>query len=530
MRLLSLQIDGFFNLRKLSIDFDAGGMTTVLLGPNGSGKSYLLEAIARIFKHIDLDLPPPPFSFSLRYIISNQEITLGGCNSEWTLSVDRESLTRSAFQRRKTDLLPDTIFAYYSGDNDRLEDVFYEHQQIYYRSLLNDRYDDAFKSVNLSDRRLFYARPVHGVLALLALFAEGEKRVLELLKEMIGIREFHSAMLLLRRPWYAKGQTAKDSANFWGAAGRPGRAVRMAAKNAFFPMQLTESARSDYRSQNKVQSQHALYLRNKESLSEFRANFQSDLEFFEELESIDISDLYRWVQVWVTREGADDGDVSYGSLSEGERQLLMVLGLMRLSRNKSVLFLLDEPDTHLNPRWQYQYHKLIDEWSSASGDRCHILMTTHNPLIVGSLHRDQVRILSTAEDQTVTAQPPVDDPIVMGIEGLLKSELFGLRTTLSPDVVKKIDRHFQLLANENRGTDEDKELRNLAVELNEMGVALTHPNPYFEAFAKAMAKRQPKRDVDLSAEEITEQANLADEILAELLSEEAASKPDLDAY
>lgn len=525
MRLRSLKVDGFYNLRGLSVDFDADGMTTVLLGPNGSGKSYLLEAIARIFKHIDLNSPPPAFSFELRYTIAGHQVTLASKSKEWTLIVDDETLNRKSFNQRKDELLPDTIFAYYSGDNDRLEDVFYEHQQNYYRTLLNDRYDDAFKSADISDRRLFYARSVHGVLALLALLAEGEKRVLGLLKEMIGVSEFHSALLLLRRPWYAKGKTAKDSANFWGAAGRPGRAVRIAAKHAFFPMQLTAAAQNDYRSQNKAQSQHALYFRNSEALGDFRANFQSDLEFFEELESIDISDLYRWVQVWVTREGVDDGDVSYGSLSEGERQLLMVLGLMRLSREKNVLFLLDEPDTHLNPRWQYQYHKLIKEWSGASGDRCHILMTTHNPLIVGNLHKEQVRVLATSDDQTVTAEPPVDDPIVMGIEGLLKSELFGLRTTLSPEVVKKIDRHLELLANERRSKAQDKKLRELGIELNELGVALSHPNPYFEAFAKAMSRRQPERSQNLTAKEITEQAELADEILDEILKEEA----DIDA-
>ncbi len=151
-------------------------------------------------------------------------------------------------------------------------------------------------------------------------------------------------------------------------------------------------------------------------------------------------------------------------------------------------------------------------------------MTTHNPLIVGNLHKEQVRVLARSGNQTFTAEPPIDDPIVMGIEGLLKSELFGLRTTLSPQVVAKIDRHLELLANEHRTDTEAKELRGLAVELNELGVALSHPNPYFEAFAKAMSKRQPKRDLDLTAEEIAEQAELADEILDELLAEEEASE------
>ena len=37
----------------------------------------------------------------------------------------------------------------------------------------------------------------------------------------------------------------------------------------------------------------------------------------------------------------------------------MVLGLTRISRGKRVLFLLDEPDTDLNPAWQLDYLKLI---------------------------------------------------------------------------------------------------------------------------------------------------------------------------
>jgi len=524
MRLRRIRINGFYNLNELEMNFDAASMTTVLLGPNGSGKSYLLEAIAQIFKAIDLDLPPPEFSFELVYEIDSIEVSLSGSRGEWSLAVDKETTSRSVFRERKYELLPDTIFAYYSGENNRLENVFYAHQQRYYKSLVSDRFNDQFKSVNISDRRLFYARPVHGVLALLCLMANDDEVVNQRLREMVGISGFHSAMLLLRKPWFAKGKAATDAASFWGAAGRPGRAARLAKKHSFFPMQLMEPARDDYRSQNKPESQYALYVKNRSALAAFADNFQTDLEFFEELESIDISDLYRWVQVWVTRDNINDGDISYGSLSEGERQLLMVLGLLRLSRNKRVLFLLDEPDTHLNPRWQYQYHKLVSEWSSASADRCHILMTTHNPLMVGNLKKEQVRVFSVCEDRTVCAQEPEDDPIVMGIEGLLKSELFGLRSTLSPFVLEKVDRHFMLLAKEELDDGESRELRDLAVELNEMGVSLTHPNPYFEAFAKGMAKRQPRREVTLSAKEIGEQAELVDEILDEILAEERSMR------
>lgn len=52
-------------------------------------------------------------------------------------------------------------------------------------------------------------------------------------------------------------------------------------------------------------------------------------------------------------------ELRLSELSDSERQLLMVLGLTRISRGKRVLFLLDEPDTDLNPAWQLDYLKLI---------------------------------------------------------------------------------------------------------------------------------------------------------------------------
>ena len=59
----------------------------------------------------------------------------------------------------------------------------------------------------------------------------------------------------------------------------------------------------------------------------------------------------------------------------------------------------------------------------------------------------------------------------------------------------------------------------LAQELNDLGVSRTHPNPYFEQFAYAMAKRIPKFETTLTKEEIDQQAILADEVLKDIFTE-----------
>jgi len=535
LRLTRLWVDGYHNLKDVTVEFDRSSLTTVILGQNGTGKSYLLEAIAEIFRNSDLDMSPPDFQFSLSYVIGNHNVKIANPLGKWEYAVDEEKITPRAFAAAKSDVFPDTVFAYYSGTNDRMESHFDEHQKRYYRKLIEDVSDSAFKVANIDDRRLFYARPIHGVLALMCLLTTDDIEIRALLRDMLGVTGFHSAMLLMRKPWFAKGKTGTDAEQFWGASGRPGRAARLVRRQAFFPMVVNQRASDDYRSKGREESQYAIYLRNEEALRAFAKNFADDLELFEELESIDISDLYRWVQVWVQRIGSEDGDVSYGEMSEGERQLLTVLGLIRLSRTKRTLFLLDEPDTHLNPRWQYDYLELIQKWAGNSGDRCQILLTTHNPLMIGSLRKEQVRALEKRRDGRVEACEPNNDPIGIGVEGLLKSELFGLRSTLAPEVLAKIDEHYRLLGKQDRSPEEDEDVRRLAIELNSLGISQTHPNPYFEEFAKAMARKVQSPETGLSKREIDEQTVLADEVLEELQREDRdarvqdaveASQPD----
>ena len=379
LRLTRLWVDGFHNLKDVTVDFDPSSLTTVILGQNGTGKSYLLEAIVLIFRNADLDVAPPEFQFSLSYEIGNHRVMIANPSGKWDYVVDGARMTSREFAAAKPEVFPDTVFAYYSGTNNRMEAHFDEHQRRYYRKLIEDVSESSFKTVDIDDRRLFYARPIHGVLALICLLTTEDPEIRDLLHDMLGVTGFHSAMLLMRKPWFAKGKAGTDPAQFWGASGRPGRAARLLRRQAFFPMALKQRASDDYRSQGKDESQFAIYLRNEKALKAFAQNFYGDLELFEELESIDISDLYRGVQVWVKRIGSQDGEVSYGKMSEGERQLLTVLGLIRLSRSKRTLFLLDEPDTHLNPRWQYDYLKLIEKWANTSGDRCELSPISRTP-------------------------------------------------------------------------------------------------------------------------------------------------------
>jgi hypothetical protein len=141
-------------------------------------------------------------------------------------------------------------------------------------------------------------------------------------------------------------------------------------------------------------------------------------------------------------------------------------------------------------------------------------------LVVGGLRKNQVRVLAR-QDNHIVAMEPEYDPIGIGVEGLLKSELYGLRSTLAPEVIQKLDRHYFLLGKKEKTDKEQDELMRLAVELNELSVSRTHPNPYFELFASAMARqRATEPEVVLSKSDIEAQSKLADEVLKEVLDDE----------
>ena len=122
------------------------------------------------------------------------------------------------------------------------------------------------------------------------------------------------------------------------------------------------------------------------------------------MESTHVSQLIDEVRIRV-RLQKNDGTVTFRELSEGEQQLLTVLGLLRFTAESESLFLLDEPDTHLNPRWAVDYFNYLRTFAGQSNDdreNSHILLTTHNPLAIAELVREQVQILQLSKDAEST--------------------------------------------------------------------------------------------------------------------------------
>lgn len=492
MRLDKVYIDGFKNLRQLEVDFDERKLTTVLIGQNGAGKSNLIEAIAQVFRWVDLRRNEPRFQYRVDYRIQPlgkvvpqpPRVTLSNMPGEPAIRVDGKEVKRTEFEKRRQEWFPDLVFGYYSGGSRRLESLFDSHQRRYYDDIKREA-DKAKVAKALEARRLFYCRPIHGVLALMALFAFPAPKVTDELASRLGITGFHSLLALFRRPSWYTGPKDQGAEDLWGAKGPAGLAARRFKELALHPFALEGNAIDDYRDKTQAEPQFAAFLPSHDRLKALAQQFKNEREMFFALEAMDISDLIREMFVWVTRDNDTSGDVGFADLSDGERQLLMVLGLIRVSRGKRALFLLDEPDTHLNPHWQHSYLKLVEDWTdiASDADKCHIVLTSHNPLTISALTREEVRVITQEVDGRVTAAPPYADPRGMGFTATL-TEIFRLPTTLDTETQRLIDQRNVLIQNPDKTKDEEIRLIELTEKLNRLGFMFESREPLYQDFLR----------------------------------------------
>jgi predicted ATPase len=518
MRLDRLSIPSYRNLRSFEIDFDESQPTTVLLGRNGSGKSNLIEAIVEIFRELELG-GAPAFAYTLEYACRNHKIKINAdperSIKRLDITVDGKPMSQAAFLKDVASYLPNYVFAYYSGWSNRLERHFDRPTRKHYDAILKAR------DQHLPLRRMFFCRKEYSQLVLLAFFLGKAPTVRNLLEQYLSIKSFDSALFVLKTPWWRgsgapkKTQLEEGDARFWYARGAFKGFLDRMWRRSLAPIRNSETVERDVRRQGESTERLYLFIKNEDELAGLKKADDDPKALFGYLESLFLCDLIDEVRVTVER--IDGTRVKFTQMSEGEQQLLTVIGLLLFTQNDESLYLLDEPDTHLNPVWTYDFLKLLQ--SNIRSEKGQLIVATHNPLMIGSLRRNQVRVLST-EGQAITAREPECDPLGIGVEGLLKSELYGLRSTLAPEVLKQLDRHYLLLGKAQPTDAEQEELMRLAVELNALGVARTHPNPYFETFAGALARRTPHDETAFSKEEIQAQVQIADEVLSEVIKEE----------
>lgn len=582
MQLLRIRIPTFRNLRDLDIAFAThlqameGAPQDVLpksirshalIGQNGTGKSNLLEALITIFRDVDLNREAE-FDYTLEYGIRGHVVRIEADKAKQKrpyVWVDGKGESQGYLLKNRA-LLPTHVFAYYSGRNERIEALFQEHQrrfnerqEITTDEVLPEQVLENFtgseadiravedarrrRDIRLKQagddrlRRLFYCRGGHNQLVLLACLLSDDPVFQKVLKNL-HIESLESALFVLKEPHrlrekrrsgkFDEQELNEGDPRFWYARGNVvSEFLDKLWQVSWAPIEQEEIRQIDFRGRTEKQKQLYLFVPSQDKLKQLGELVGSTDSFFRYAEGAYIGDLIDEVRITVKKRDEYGGKVSFTHLSEGELQMLTVLGLMRITREDNCLFLLDEPDTHLNPIWKLRYFDDIegvlasDDGTLVQGES-QILLTTHDPMMVGSLKREQVHILRHNGSRTVVDIPD-EHPQGMGVTGLLKSELFGLSSTLDIETERRLFRRNELFVKQPRSPAEDAELSRLSAELADLGFSTADfRDPDYALFVRKMAQHRRFRKPALTPEEQAEQDAIADSIIDAILREEAA--------
>lgn len=154
------------------------------------------------------------------------------------------------------------------------------------------------------------------------------------------------------------------------------------------------------------------------NIDKLSRNVRNSIKNYSAGESENLSDLFPNLEIdkklfhlgsVALKKDGIDYPIYYNQLSDGEHQLLQILGSIILMEDTSTLFLLDEPGTHQNPEWRSKFVWLLNECvklnSITQGDvdseseydvrEQEILITTHSPFLVSDSKKDNVIWLSS---------------------------------------------------------------------------------------------------------------------------------------
>lgn len=520
----------FKNLEDFKIDFDETSVKTVLIGLNATGKSNFLESLLIIFGTLELehkDKSDLTFDYYIKYNCWNKDIEI-----EYNYELDSykfkiydiinniestiENKYRKQFFKNKRDYLPKHVFIYYSGISNRLGKYYNKYIKEYYDKIISK--DAKYEEFN-EIQPLFLVQNMHGALALISFFlkSEEDEKTIEFLNKELNIHEIVSTLFIIKNPDWSN--TKKEDDILWGATGLVSRFLTDLFRFSLAPIYHKERKAISY---NKFETNELLYLfiKDQKTFEEFISlKGLTRNQLFNALISPDISNMLSGVKVNVKKKDVN-GELSMSEFSEGEQQLLTVLGLLRFTKDEESLILLDEPDTHLNPQWKWKYIDFLDK-VVGNPKTTQIIFCTHDPLVIGGLDKKEVVIFKKINNKTISFHPSIS-PKEMSVDKILTSELFGIPSIMSKELEDKINAKRFLHAKNINGTITQEEKDNL----NEIEDYLENIKFYdsfidsrFAQFVKLTSEYKEFDNREYTEEEMFKLDKIAKSVLKDILND-----------
>lgn len=531
MQIRRLRIDDHRCLVDFDIRFstnEEGGSSTILIGENGTGKSTMIQTVLEILTSFDSDSVAKKitYQYELEYYYKGSIIKIQQSNRHYVIHIDGSvfcsgtlDTVKRKLEKAEKAIFPERVSYFYSGQNNsplysirRVESGYNRKCRgllaTYWNALYlqNRTYTGDFpkeKYNNCTEKLV----PIY-LLSILCGQDSYEKRFL---KEQCRFSEIETVSILL-----SVDKISHRVQNDIVETGNEGVCDLI----SFLDDRFTDLFRTGFLYQD---YDHFIY--EIHNIAEVDADTIAFFNFFEKLENLLDAEIEVTVKV-------GHSSVASKYLSEGQRQLIKVLGMLGVCKSEDGLVLMDEPDAHMNPKWKYDLKSIIDNCLAASEiTNIQAIISTHDPLVINGVAKEFIRLFTYNEAiwqgngfYVTKVIEPTEDTIGMGIDGLLQSQYYGLNTTLDTDTQKLLEEKRNLLVKRKYGTLSEQDLHRLH-ELTDILERLDFSrniptDNYFDEFIVAMqAAYDGKPRPTLTSEEIEERNRIAREIAERLISQ-----------
>ena len=431
MQLKKLYINDYKILKDFTIEFpyDFKKYISVLIGTNGSGKSTILEAIAQIFSSILLN-EKTKFGFELEYSVRLDNITEETFNSgefhavyilvklqanqgeEIKVSIDsgmdntdlidkiikgkHQIILNQGSRNVSLSYLPDNIVIYYSGLSEIMQELVAPHNEI-----ISTAYR---KNNTLAERDFFYFQPEHFGIILTSLLSFEYGDIPDFLRTKAKINGVQSIQIKLKKPEWASDTIQK----FWGAKGEVRNFLDYLNENSATTDDLINPDKSEVLGNIVIETWQdeaiIITIVSQEKLFEIRNHLIEERKLFEILNIIFTDGMLNDISFSLKKDGEEYQ--TFGELSEGEQQAIIIKGLTELLSEKNSLFLFDEPDTYLHPKWQRQFITDIENTIDSSYDSENsFVIATHSPQLLSNA-QSELNFVKIIEDGDLIENTP----------------------------------------------------------------------------------------------------------------------------
>lgn len=526
MQIRKLVVDNHKCLVDFSVKFQIvdGGSSTILIGENGTGKSTMLETLLDIFMSFDSPAVEKRirYSYELEYLFAGSIIQIYCCDRRYRIDVDHKNLCggtistiRSYLKNSNTSIFPERIMYFYSGTNNKANGSFKLVNSQYVKACRNS-ITQYWKTVYLPNheytsqfpkRKYNFFREELTPIYLVSILAGEDSFEKSYLHSQCHIDRVESVSISLNL-----GKLPSCLREDVLEVGKDGVCEIISFiddrfTDLFHRGYLYDDGEKFYFTINSIYDTHADQI--------------SIYELFEKLLTIFDADIEAYVSF-------GESLVRCSDLSEGQRQLIKILGMLGVCKSEDTLVLMDEPDAHMNPKWKYDLKQTIDQ-SLQEAINTQAIIATHDPLVINGVEKEYIRIFMYNRDTIrnynwyfTKAVEPAEDTAGMGIDGILQSEYYGLNSTLDAETKSKLEEKRDLLVKRQEGTispEEREKLHALTEEIEDLTFSRNIPtDDLYDEFVVAMHKLQRENPIsELTPEQIQERNRKAHEIIKGLM-------------